>query len=281
MTTIADACAKCTGMNKQTQEPTPRVSLDKKVAFVTGIGSGIGRASALVFAREGATIAGVDLNETTARETMDLVAEKGGTGNYWQADLTQHDAVQQTIQEIIEQYGRIDVAFNVVGASGRRHGDGPVHTCTEPGWDWTLDVNLKSIFLCSKFLVNHMLEHGGGSLVNLSSVLGLVGGDEDFGTHAYAASKGAVISLTRSIASYYAPHAIRANVVCPSLIATGMSKRAQTNEHIQNRLKTLQPLTSDFGAPEDVAHAACYLLSDQARFVTGAVLTVDGGWTVR
>jgi NAD(P)-dependent dehydrogenase (short-subunit alcohol dehydrogenase family) len=111
--------------------------------------------------------------------------------------------------------------------------------------------------------------------------LGLVGGDQDFGTHAYAASKGAVISLTRAIASYYAPQHIRANVICPSLIATPMSKRAQTDRHILDRLRDLQPLTADFGTPEDVAQAALYLASDQAAFVTGAVLAVDGGWTVR
>ena len=126
-----------------------------------------------------------------------------------------------------------------------------------------------------------MLTQGRGVIVNVSSVLGMVGGDDDFATHAYATSKGAVISLTRSIASYYAPHGIRANVICPGLIETPMSKRAQESEQIRARLAQLQPLTSDFGSPEDVAHAALYLASDASSFVTGAVLTVDGGWTVR
>src|SRR5512146_867672 len=126
-----------------------------------------------------------------------------------------------------------------------------------------------------------MLPQGTGSIVNISSVLGMVGGDEDFATHAYASSKGAVISLTRSIASYYAPRGIRANVICPGLIATPMSQRAQESEHIRSRLAQLQPLTGDFGSAEDVAQAALYLASDEASFVTGAVLTVDGGWTVR
>ncbi|MEM8488233.1 MAG: SDR family NAD(P)-dependent oxidoreductase [Bacteroidota bacterium] len=256
-------------------------TLAGKVAFVTGIGSGIGRASALLFAQEGAQVAGVDINGESAEETVAAIRSAGGDATSWQADLTQHEAVKHTFAAIHKTYGNINAAFNVVGASGRKHGDGPVHACTEAGWDWTLDVNLKSIFLCSKYLVQNMLDNDGGALVNLASVLGLVGGDEDFGTHAYATSKGAVISLTRSIASYYAPQQIRANVVCPSLIATGMSKRAQTNDHIKERLKTLQPLTSDFGTPEDVAQAALYLLSDQAAFVTGAVLTVDGGWSVR
>ncbi len=252
-----------------------------KVAFVTGIGSGIGRASAHLFASEGARVAGIDINPDTAAETVAAIQTNGGDATAWQVDLTQADAVADAFEAIKKTHGNIDVAFNVVGASGRRHGDGPVHECTEAGWDWTLDVNLKSIFLCSKHLVQNMLDNGGGAIVNLASVLGMVGGDEDFGTHAYATSKGAVISLTRSMASYYAPQGIRANVVCPSLIATEMSKRAQTNDHIKARLKTLQPLTADFGTPEDVAQAALYLLSDQSKFVTGAVLTVDGGWSVR
>ncbi len=255
--------------------------LENKTAFVTGIGSGIGQAAAKLFAAQGARVAGVDINAESAQATVDEIIAGGGEARCWQVDLTKQNAVKVAFEDIINTYGKVDVAFNVVGASGRRYGDGPVHECTEAGWDWTLDVNLKSIFLCSKYLVAHMLENGGGSIVNLASVLGLVGGDEDFGTHAYATSKGAVISLTRSIASYYAPHGIRANVVCPSLIGTGMSKRAQTSVHIRSRLKTLQPLTADFGTPEDVAHAALYLLSDHAAFVTGTVLTVDGGWTVR
>jgi NAD(P)-dependent dehydrogenase (short-subunit alcohol dehydrogenase family) len=126
-----------------------------------------------------------------------------------------------------------------------------------------------------------MLQQGHGVIVNVASVLGLVGGDDDFATHAYATSKGATISLTRSIASYYAPRGIRANVICPGLIATPMSRRAQESEHIHSRLTQLQPLTGDFGSPQDVANAALYLASDASLFVTGAVLTVDGGWTVR
>ncbi len=178
-------------------------------------------------------------------------------------------------------HGRLDILVNVAGGSGRKWGDGPADSCTLEGWDRTLALNLDSVFYCCKYALQAMLIQKQGVIVNVSSVLGMVGGDDDFATHAYASSKGAVISLTRSIASYYAPRGIRANVICPSLIATPMSQRAQESEHIRARLSQLQPLTSDFGSPKDVAHAALYLASDEASFVTGSVLTVDGGWTVR
>ena len=255
--------------------------LKDKTALVTGVSSGIGRAAALLFAEHGAQVCGLDINAEAGLQVMDEIAAKGATGLFLQTDVTIASAVEHAVRTTVSQLGHINVAFNVVGASGRRHGDGPVHLCSEEGWDWTMDVNLKSMYLCSKYIVQDMVEQGSGAIVNLASVLGLVGGDEDFSTHAYAASKGAVISLTRSMASYYAPYHIRANVICPSLIATAMSQRAQANEHIKGRLPELQPLTGDFGSPEDVAQAALYLLSDQAKFVTGAVLTVDGGWTVR
>src|SRR5690606_14202936 len=159
-------------------------------------------------------------------------------------------------------------------------GDGPVDSCTIEGWDQTIALNLTSIFLMCKYTVPHLLKTR-GAIVNLSSVLGLVGGDEDFATHAYAASKSGIVGLSRSMASYYAPQGLRVNVIAPGLIATAMSKRAQQDEHILNRLPQLQPLTGTMGAPDDIAAAAAYLLSDDARFVTGTVLPVDGGWTTR
>jgi len=189
--------------------------------------------------------------------------------------------VEAAAGEVISRNGSLDVLVNVAGGSGRRWGDGPTDGCTLEGWQRTLDLNLNSVFYCCKYGLQAMLPRKHGAIVNVSSVLGLVGGDADFATHAYAASKGGIISLTRSIASYYAPHGIRANVILPGLIATPMSRRAQDDLHIRRRLPHLQPLTGDFGHPEDVAHAAVYLASDESSFVTGAVLTVDGGWTVR
>ncbi len=238
-----------------------------KVIIITGAASGIGRAAAALCAAEGAHVVGVDIN------SADFVRVQG--------DLTQAATAQAAVAYAVEQHGALHGLLNVAGQSGRKWGDGPVAECTEAGWDRVMEVNLKTQFLTCKYAVPALLAAGGGAIVNVSSVLGLVGGDADFATHAYAASKGAVIALTKGIASYYAPQKIRANVICPGLIATAMSARAQTSAHIRARLPELQPLSADFGQPEDIAAAAVYLLSDESRFVTGATLVVDGGWTVR
>jgi NAD(P)-dependent dehydrogenase (short-subunit alcohol dehydrogenase family) len=255
-------------------------ALDGKVAVITGGGSGIGRATAQVFAAEGAQVVILDIDADFAAQTL---ASLHGPhpGSSYNLDATDAPQVASAIESMISDYSCIDVLVNVAGGSGRKWGDGPADSCTIDGWHRTLALNLDSLFYCCKYALQQMLTQEKGVIVNISSVLGLVGGDDDFATHAYAASKGGIISLTRSIASYYAPHGIRANVICPGLIATPMSKRAQESDHIRARLPQLQPLTGDFGSPQDVAQAALYLASDASSFVTGAVLTVDGGWTVR
>ncbi len=234
-----------------------------KVAIVTGGAGGIGSAAARLFEEEGA---GVIVFDTAATPAV---------------DVTSAAQVESAIARVVQAHGRLDILVNVAGGSGRKWGDGPTDACTLEGWEKTLELNLDSVFYCCKYALQAMLPQGRGAIVNVSSVLGMVGGDEDFATHAYASSKGAVISLTRSIASYYAPRGIRANVICPGLIATPMSRRAQESEEIRLRLPSLQPLTGAFGSPVDVARAALFLASDDASFITGSVLTVDGGWTVR
>jgi len=254
------------------------MQLDGKVVVITGGGSGIGAATAQLFASEGAQVVSLDIDTARANEALDSLKGKHSSLT---VDVSNAQQVESTINDILSNFGRIDALVNVAGGSGRKWGDGPTDVCTLEGWEKTLTLNLNSVFYMCKYSLQAMLTQGRGVIVNVSSVLGMVGGDDDFATHAYATSKGAVISLTRSIASYYAPHGIRANVICPGLIETPMSKRAQESEQIRARLAQLQPLTSDFGSPEDVAHAALYLASDASSFVTGAVLAVDGGWTVR
>jgi len=255
--------------------------LQDKVALVTGAASGIGRATALRFAAEGARVAAVDINEAGLNETVAAISAGGDQALPIVADLSVAVQVQQAIAYAGNRLGRLDSVFNGAGVSGRRWGDGPVDACTEEAWERVLTINLTSMFLVCKHAVPWLLRAGGGAIINLSSVLGMVGGDEDFATHAYAASKGGIIALSRAMAVYYAPRAIRVNVIAPGLIATPMSQRAQNDPRILARLEQLQPLTGRMGSPEDVAGAAAYLASDDARFVTGVVLTVDGGWTAQ
>jgi NAD(P)-dependent dehydrogenase (short-subunit alcohol dehydrogenase family) len=231
---------------------------------VTGAAGGIGSAVCAAFAREGAAVVGADL-----------------AGADVDADLSQTVGAERAVCAAIERHGRLDVVFNGAGISGRSLGDGPVHECTEEAWDTVLAVNLRSVFLVCKHAVPELVRAGGGSIVNLGSVLGLVGGDEDFATHAYAASKGAIVALSKGIAVAYAKQRIRCNVVAPGLVATPMSRRAQEDARIRARLPELQPLTGDFARPEDVAEAAVYLASPESAFVTGTVVAVDGGWTAK
>jgi NAD(P)-dependent dehydrogenase (short-subunit alcohol dehydrogenase family) len=237
---------------------------DRGVALVTGAAGGIGGATVEAFLEAGFEVVGVD------RDTGDHVDHV--------ADLSVDAGARSAVAAAHEGRGRLDVVVAAHGISGRRFGDGPVADCTEEGWDAVLDTNLRSVFLLCKHAVPRLAETR-GALVTIGSALGLVGGDADFATHAYAAAKAGVVGLTRAIAVHYAPQGVRANVVAPGLIATPMSARAQSDERIRRRLPELQPLTGDFGLPEDVAGAALYLA--QAPFVTGTVLSVDGGWTAR
>jgi NAD(P)-dependent dehydrogenase (short-subunit alcohol dehydrogenase family) len=249
-----------------------------KIVLVTGAGSGIGRSSAIRFAAEGASVLLLSRTAETGESAAEEARAAGGDALFLQTDVTVADQVEQAVKTAIDRWGRIDGLFNVAGISGRRFGDGPVDRCTEEGWDTVLDTNLKSIFLCCKYGVGAMLQSGGGAIVNLTSVLGIRGGGSLFDAHAYAASKGGIISLTKAMASYYAENRIRVNAIAPGLVETKMSRRAQDNPTIQSELKRLQPLTAGMGTADDVANAALYLLSDEASFVTGVVLPVDGGW---
>jgi NAD(P)-dependent dehydrogenase (short-subunit alcohol dehydrogenase family) len=249
-------------------------ALAGKVAMVTGAAGGIGGAVVTAFIAEGARVFAVD---------RDLSGISPSTSvEPFACDVTDAAGVDEAVRQCRRRLGGLQVAFNGAGISGRRLGDGPVDSCTDEGWRAVIDTNLTGVFHCCRAQVRAMLnDGGGGTIVNLASVLGLVGGDEDFATHAYAASKGGVIALSRAIAVTYARRGISCNVIAAGLIATPMSQRAQNDPKIRARLPELQPLTGDFGKPDDVAAAAVYLCGPGARFTTGAVLTLDGGWTAR
>jgi meso-butanediol dehydrogenase / (S,S)-butanediol dehydrogenase / diacetyl reductase len=254
---------------------TGRTAEDGPVALVTGAGGGIGGAVTEAFAAAGHAVLAVD------REVAGVPAATAGGGVVvaHEAELTRDDQAASAVAAAVERFGRLDAVVCAHGGSGRAFGDGPVHDCSVAGWDATLELNLKSVFLVCRHAVPVLRARGGGAIVTVASVLGLVGGDRDFATHAYAAAKGGLIALTRAMAVGYARDGIRCNVVCPGLIATPMSARAQGDPAIRARLAELQPLTGDFGRPEDVAAAVLHLAT--APFTTGSVLTVDGGWTAR
>jgi NAD(P)-dependent dehydrogenase (short-subunit alcohol dehydrogenase family) len=198
------------------------------------------------------------------------------------ADAADPTTAPHAIARALSDFGNCHALYHVAGGSGRAMGDGPLHEVTDDGWHQTLDLNLTSLFYSNRAAARHFVtSRTQGVVLNMSSVLAMWPSPRFFATHAYAAAKSAVIGFTRSCAAYYAPHNIRFNVIAPALTDTPMSQRAVVNEEIRRYVATKQPLDGGrIGRPEDLDAAVVYLLSDRSRFVTGQVLTVDGGWSV-
>src|SRR2546421_11492505 len=245
-----------------------------KVALVTGAASGIGRASALAFAREGAKTVVADVLVEGGEETVRIIKERGGDALLVRTDVSKAAEVEALIQKIVEIYGRLDYAHNNAGIAGA---DAPTADCTEENWDHTIAINLKGVWLCMKYEIPQMLKQGGGAIVNTASTAGLVGLE---GSPAYCASKGGVIQLTRAAALEYARAGIRVNAVCPGVIRTPMVERLLGDRpRAEARLRELEPV-GRLGTPEEVAEAVVWLCSDAASFVTGHAMSVDCGmWT--
>ena len=249
--------------------------LSGKTALITGA-SGIAAATARLFIEQGCKVAVVDVS----RENLQAVEKDIPGTKTFQADLTAPGAAADVTRRARAALNNIDILFNVVGISARRYGDGPVHEASDEGWNKAMDTNAKTTFRMCREVMRVMLEQRSGSIINTASVLAYAPNAEHFSTHAYAASKGAVIALTKSMASYYAAQGVRVNAVAPGLIETPMSLRAQSDEGILKYMKVRQPLTGGLGKVEDVACTALYLASDLSRFVTGEVIEVAGGWSV-
>jgi NAD(P)-dependent dehydrogenase (short-subunit alcohol dehydrogenase family) len=198
------------------------------------------------------------------------------------ADATDSTSAEEVIALAVEKFGRIDALYHVAGGSGRRMGDGPLHELTDEGWRYTSDLNLSSVMYSNRAAVRQFLKQGsGGTILNMSSVLGWSPEPTHFASHAYAATKAGIIGFSKATASYYAKDDIRINVLAPALVETPMSQRAVGNDEIMQFIKHKQPLDGGrVGVPADVDGAALFLLSRQAKFITGQVLAVDGGWTV-
>ena len=249
--------------------------LTGKTALVTGCKRGIGKAIAIGLAEAGADIIGVSATlETEGSAVEKEVTALGRKFKGYAADFADRKALHAFISQVKADFPVIDILVNNAGTILRA----PAAEHSDEYWDKFIEVNLNSQFVISREIGRDMIARGSGKIIFTASLLTFQGGITVPG---YAASKGGIISFTRAMASYYAKHHIRANVIAPGLILTPMSQRAQSNEHIQVRLQTLQPLTGAMGQPEDIAGAAAYLASDDAKFVTGTVLTVDGGWTMR
>ena len=257
--------------------------LKGKVAIVTGAGSvgpgiGNGKATAMLFAREGAKVLLVDYSLEAAEETRRLIDEEGGTALTFRADVSSSDDCGAMVEECIRAFGRVDVLHNNVGIEI----PGGIEEISEDDWDRTLDVNLKSVFLTCRHAIPHMVRQGGGAIVNISSINGIRTLPALSG--AYGASKAGMIALTREIAVEYAPKGIRANAILPGMMRTPFVEASLTNawggdvEDMMRLRDSMVPIGKQ-GESWDVAHAALFLASDEAKYVTGATLVVDGALT--
>lgn len=260
--------------------------LKDKVAIVTGAGSvgpgwGNGKATAVLFAREGASVFAIDINLAAAEETKSIIDKEGGHCAVYQADVSQSKQVKALVDRCIERYGRIDVLHNNVGIV---EAGGPVEI-SEENWDKLIDVNVKSMFLTCKFCIPHMVRQGGGAIVNLSSIgaLRYVG----YPSVSYCASKGAVNQLTQNIAVQYAEKGIRANCILPGLMNTPMIVEPLKHTYADGdvaemiKIRDAQCPMKKMGDAWDVAYAALFLASDEAKYITGTQLVVDGGITCK
>lgn len=253
--------------------------VEEKVAVVTGGALGIGRAACLLLAREGAVVAVTDILDEEGLQVLEEIQSTGGTAQFWHLDVASEREVKAVVGKIKNAFGRIDILVNNAGIAGDNR---PTHELSEEQWNRVIDINVKGVFLCTKHVVPHMKNSGGGSIINLSSIYGLVGAPD---IPPYHASKGAVRLMSKTDALLYAKDHIRVNSVHPGYIWTplveALGEEAEEGPAaFRRRLDRLHPI-GHIGEAEDVAYGILYLASDESKFVTGSELVIDGGYTAR
>lgn len=253
--------------------------LSGKVAIVTGGALGIGASTCDAMAREGAAVAVTDIQADAARETVERIQQAGGHAGFWPLDVTDESAIEQVFSEVVDEFGKLDVLVNNAGVAGV---DKPTDEVTAEEFDHVININVRGVFLCTKHAVPHLRRAGGGAIINLSSIYGIVGAGD---LPPYHASKGAVRLMTKNDALLYAGDGIRVNSVHPGFIWTPLVEQLARNspggvEAYRRELDQRHPL-GHVGEPADVAAGIVYLASDEAGFVTGSELVIDGGYTAR
>ncbi len=249
------------------------------VVVVMGGTTGLGLSAARALVQNGARVVVCSRSEANVSSALSVLGA-GAVGVVGDASLP--ETSEKAIRCAVDTFGCLDALYHVAGGSGRSKGDGPLHEMSDEGLDYTLNLNLRSIMLSNRAAIRQFLLQGsGGCVLNMGSVLGWSPSPEFFASHAYAAAKAGILGFSKSIASYYARHNIRVNVLAPALVETPMSQRAVGNAQINDFIAAKQPLDGGrVGLPEDCDGAALFLLSRAARFITGQVIAVDGGWTV-
>lgn len=245
--------------------------LKSKVAIVTGAGSGIGEATALTFAKEGARVTVADVVDSAGNDTVEQIRAAGGDAKYVHTDVTSASDIQGMVSTTISNYGKLDVLFNNAGIAMRL----AVADLPEDDWDRCIDINLKGAYLGSKYAIPAMIANGGGSIINTASIYGIVGGPN---RAAYVASKGGIVNLTRGMALDYAETNIRVNCICPGYTDTPIIQNIVETPAKYKALADQHPL-GRLAKPLDIAYGALYLASDESAFVTGIALPIDGGYT--
>lgn len=247
--------------------------LQNKVAIITGAGSGIGRAIALAFTKEGAKVVAADWSAEGGKETIEQIKKEGGEAIFIKTDVSKAEDINKMAKTCLDKFGRVDILVNNAGIYKACN----LHEMLEEDWDMVLNVNLKSVFLGSKIVIPEMIKQGGGKIISIASIAGLVGFAQ---SSAYCASKGGIIALTKEMALEYAPKKINVNCIAPGVIKTAMTKDMITDPATKQFLESSTPYPR-LGEAGDIAMAAVYLASGESDFVNGEVLVVDGGWIAK